>query len=335
MNIFEFLGLPALHRKDSKVTQLVKHYEEVVTKHKENKSWGLQTKKDGVCAITVISDSKVGVFSRTGKAFTSTDNIIESIKKIDFPDGVYFGEWWVPKEIASLEIFSGIVNPNRVKPLNQEKAAIVQQGTMSWFDSVSIEEFMDGASKRSFADRHQDLTDSFEYADSLFGGFCDDIEVLEYATASTDEEINLALKFLVSGGEEGIVICNLEADWLAGHKGWRKMKLVRGVDYDLLCIGWEEGTGKYEGKVANLIFNWKDGKTIKAMLGKGWTHNSAEAMFQAIEYSGMDSVGKHPNDPVGQIFQVYALEESSKGKLRLPKVGEKRFDKTRSDIRST
>jgi ATP-dependent DNA ligase len=140
------------------------------------------------------------------------------------------------------------------------------------------------------------------------------------------------LDFLISGGEEGIVIIDLDANWVAGHKGWRKMKKVRGVDYDLTCIGYEEGTGKYAGKVANLIFNWKDGTTIKCMLGKGWTHDMAEAMFSAIEYSHMPNTGIHPNDPRGSIFQVYALEESSKGKLRLAKVGEKRHDKNKADV---
>lgn len=58
------------------------------------------------------------------------------------------------------------------------------------------------------------------------------------------------------------------------------MKIVRGVSYDLECVGIEEGTGKYKGKVANLIFRWKEGKTVKAMLGKGWTHHDAKQMFE-------------------------------------------------------
>ena len=124
----------------------------------------------------------------------------------------------------------------------------------------------------------------------------------------------------IKKGEEGIVIRDIDAGWEAGHKGWRVMKMVRGVDYDLECIGWEEGEGKYEGKVANLLFKWKGGKTIKAMLGKGWTHMDAQQMFQNTARLK------------GTIFQVYALEESSKGKLRLPKVGELRHDKLESDV---
>jgi len=41
---------------------------------------------------------------------------------------------------------------------------------------------------------------------------------------------------------------------------------------------------------------------------------------------------EHKDSPVGKIFQVYALEESSKGKLRLGKVGERRFDKDEADV---
>jgi len=106
------------------------------------------------------------------------------------------------------------------------------------------------------------------------------------------------------------------------------MKIVKQVSYDLECIGVEEGEGKYKGKVANLIFRWRDGQIIKAMLGEGWTHSGAEDMFenyksdQTFAYSCGLKLG-----PVGKVYKVYALQESSKGKLRLPKVGERRFDK--------
>ena len=98
------------------------------------------------------------------------------------------------------------------------------------------------------------------------------------------------------------------------------MKIVKQVSYDLECIGVEEGEGKYNGKVANLIFRWKAGQTVKAMLGEGWTHDMAEDVF--IYYKASNQLS-----PIGKVYRVYALQESSKGKLRLPKVGERRFDK--------
>ena len=86
--------------------------------------------------------------------------------------------------------------------------------------------------------------------------------------------------------------------------------------------------------MANLVFDWKGGETIKCMLGKGWTHDMAEEMFNVVNYAkgvGMEHY-EHKDSPVGKIFQVYALEESSKGKLRLAKVGEQRFDKHTPDV---
>ena len=139
------------------------------------------------------------------------------------------------------------------------------------------------------------------------------------------EDIDEFLQYWIDLGEEGVIVCDLGADWVAGHKGWRKMKKVRGVDYDLICTGAEEGKGKFQGLVANLFFKWKDGKTIKCSLGKGWTHDMVREMWQDYMIGGT-------GNPIGCIFQVYALEESSKGKLRLPKFGELRHDKVDSDV---
>ena len=314
MNIFQLLGLPEEHRKlSNKVTQLVKHFDEVPESRKRGKTFGVQVKKDGVCALAVVRDHMPIIFSRTGKKFTNTGNLCQHIAEMKLPDGVYMGEMLVPKHIASLEEFSGCVNPNRNKPLSHEFSQIPSLIEMHFFDLVSIESFIEGASQTSFIRRHSNLADRVQFGTKR-------VQVLEYTVYDTVEGIYDAFDFCVSGGEEGIVIRDLDAGWEAGHKGWRVMKLVRGVDYDLVCIGFEEGTGKYEGKVANLIFKWKGGKTIKAMLGKGWTHINAQQMFQ--------NQLRLP----GTIFQVYALEESSKGKLRLPKVGELRHDKEEADV---
>jgi ATP-dependent DNA ligase len=152
-------------------------------------------------------------------------------------------------------------------------------------------------------------------------------DLLPYELINSEDEADKYVKQLIEDEEEGACFKQPEEGWVAGHKGYRIMKKVKGVDYDLKCIGAEEGTGKYKGLVANLFFEWKDGKTIKCMLGKGWTHEDARKMWH--QYNGF----ANPGYPIGEIFQVYALQESSKGKLRIPKVGELRHDKTEPDIK--
>ena len=316
MNVFEFLGLPEEHRKlKNKVTQLVKHWDEVPVSRKDGKDLVVQVKRDGVCALTVVrEDGEVGIFSRTGNRFTNTESLVSHATNVmPIRAGVYMGEMWLPKEIASLEEVSGMTNPNRVNQLDARRAILASTLRMSFFDFIELDEFIEGRSATPYFDRHEKLTYAFVCGGRIF-------DILPYECAPDEAAIEFNLQDQIKKGEEGIVIRDIDAGWEAGHKGWRVMKMVRGVDYDLECIGFEEGEGKYEGKVANLLFKWKGGKTIKAMLGKGWTHMDAQQMFQNTARLK------------GTIFQVYALEESSKGKLRLPKVGELRHDKLESDV---
>ena len=317
MNIFEFLGLPANHRAINKTTQLVKHWDEV-PESRRKKGFAIQTKKDGVCSLTLIHHGHASIWSRTGKRFTNTSNLVTRISRLELPDGVYMGEMCCSS--VSLEVLSGAVNPNRVNPLKDELCLVPCLLEMHFFDLVTVDEFIAGRSFTPFVDRVNNLGVNHLIASAQGRSL---ISIIRYSTADSHEEIANELDHAITNGEEGIVIRDPDADWEAGHKGWRVMKMVRGVDYDLRCIGFEEGKGKYTGKVANLIFGWKDGKTIKCMLGKGYTHSMAASMF-----NDMDT----PNSAVGKIFQVYALEESSKGKLRLPKVGELRHDKGEADV---
>lgn len=326
MNIFQLLGLPADHRKEAKVTQLVKHFDEVTAKHKEGKRFAIQLKEDGVCAITVIRDGMAIIFSRTGRKFTNTGSLCSYLSSLNMRDGVYFGE--MVCSLVSLEVLSGVVNPNRTKPIDPTHAGrkVPTSLRMRFFDLVSIESFVKGTSQTKYQARYNNLVERVGSTSRE-----DTVSVINLIGVADEAQIDTFLDYLVAKGEEGLVVINLDADWEAGHKGWRKMKKVRGCDYDLTCIGYEEGTGKYKNKVANLIFKWKGGETIKCMLGKGWTHAMAEDMFFAIQDGG-STVSVRESIPMGKIFQVYALEESSKGKLRLPKVGEQRHDKGYADV---
>lgn len=312
-NVFEFLGLPANHRKKDKVVQLVKHYNEVPESKKKWPMYG-QVKKDGVYTMLVITANKNGMFSRTGKRYTNVD-YLEYNGMDDVRPGIYIAE--LCNDECSLETLSGMVNPNRVKPLSAEQEELMDSCYLAFHDRIGLEGFITGAYDVPYNIRHK-----------LLSMLLPDHLVLPIYFIEGKATFDTYVEQCIAEGEEGAVIKQMEEGWYAGHKGYRVMKKVRGVDYDLRCIGAEEGTGKYKGKVANLFFKWKNGKEIKCMLGKGWTHDDAEAMWLAdtqYPYSTARS-------PVGKIFQVYALQESSKGKLRLPKVGELRFDKTTTDV---
>ena len=315
-NIFEFLGLSSDHRVKDNVTMKVKHFDEVPSSKKPRRGvYYAQVKKDGIFCHVVKKEGKYGLFSRTGMELTNTDTAIRRLELWGgrMSDGVYMTELCC--EDCFLEALSGIFNPNRVKPLDARQEELKRNSHLYFHDYVTLSDFEKGLSNLDCATRYQQLQSMIPLEFILLNSFLLHIDDLPGMA-----------EYQIDNGEEGIVVKRACEKWEAGHKGYKQMKIVRGVDYDLLCIGVEEGTGKYSGKVANLIFHWRDGKKVKAMLGKGWTHEDAQDMW--VSYTSNDSIG----NPVGKIFQVYALQESSKGVLRLPKVGELRFDKEEADV---
>lgn len=312
-NIFEHLGIE--ERKGNKVTQHVKHYDEVPESRKGFPMYG-QVKKDGVYTMLVLSyGRKPRMFNRTGKLMANCDDLAAQLSNM--PSGVYIGELCCRE--FSLEVLSGIVNPNRTKPVEPGLLDEFRVSRFLWlFDRLSVSDFTEGESCIDWIDRFKSARVAAAHlpVDKPCG-------VLPFQMIHDEKGLEQFAKRHIGIGEEGAVFRPAGdapgTGWVAGHKGFRCMKRVRRVEYDLLCTGVEEGTGKYSGKVANLLFKWGNGQEIKAMLGKGWTHEDAARMWN-------DTASAK-----GRIFQVYGLQDSSKGKIRLPKVGELRHDKDDPD----
>ncbi|WNV56448.1 adenvlation DNA ligase-like protein [Vibrio phage vB_ValA_R15Z] len=327
-NVFEFLGKPADYRPKNKVVQLVKHFAEVNKNYEEGilhkeVSFPMyaQCKRDGVFSMLVVrADGKCGIFGRTGEQLANTENLVsyyEGLVELGLDAGVYFGEMVTDCEYT-LEQLSGVLNPNRTKELETREQQYIKHNLyIAFFDCVSICEFISGHSHRKFKQRY----------DALFQQMTATECVLSIDVVNNIEELMQYADRLIKLGHEGSVF-KQDVEWKAGAKDWHQMKVVRKYEVDLECIGWEEGTGKYKGLVANLLFRYKGGKIVKAMLGKGWTHHDAECMFHEIH--GVPCGFVHP---IGKIFRVYGLQPSSKnGVIRLPKVGDLRFDKTEPDF---
>lgn len=319
-NIWEFLGLPTNHRPKNKIVQLVKHWKEVPESKKQFPYFG-QVKKDGVFAALVVYEGKAAIFGRTGSQLTSCESYLKNYECESYPMFIYFGELGSSYP-CSLEELSGVVNPERVNPLDEKQQAIADGILINYHDWSPLSTFISGKTPHTYEERHCELGYWLEHTPAYK-------DILPF-TVIHDEEARLEFAAAcIAAGEEGAVFKRPDLSWIAGHKGFHQMKEVSQVSYDLLCIGYEEGEGKYAGKVANLIFQWRDGQTIKAMLGKGWTHSDAEQMYKAIK--GTSQFEGRASDPVGRVFKVKGLMDSSKGKIRLPKVAECRIDKFEGD----
>lgn len=310
MNIFEAIGLRSNHREPDRCTMKVKHWDKVPQNKKMNKEYHAQVKHDGIYCHVLKSGSKFKFFSRSGLELSNTGRLERTLlsQQHNADQAIFIAELCCDE--CSLEELSGIFNPNRVEPLTTEQQEHMKDYYLVYHDILTFEEYREGSSKLGYSERYLQLMNVVGSGSGLLIG----------SNLIGSDEVEQYAKYCINLGEEGAVLKTTDGLWKAGYRGADMMKIVKQVSYDLECIGVEEGEGKYKGKVANLIFRWKDGQTVKAMLGEGWTHDMAEDIFNFYQTSNQLS-------PIGKVYKVYALQESSKGKLRLPKVGERRFDK--------
>ena len=327
MNVFEFLGLQKGHRSSSKVVQKVQAFKDANKKKISRYQMG-QRKYDGVYLNMVVTDNLVGLFNRTGKPFTNlTEFLIKINPQLDegHDQRCFFGELCC--DCCSLEELSGMVNPNRTKPLSEKQQERIKHVYVAWFDSVTVAEFIAGYSDTPAQLRYNDMKERL--TPLLYSFVVNSFMCAFGATVMVPLNAASLAESLIGAGHEGAVFKALDGDWKAGRKDYTQTKVVRGCDYDLRIVGTEvgaEGTKRHE-QVTNLIVEWRmfgrpDGELVKIPVdcGKGWTDELRQDAFE------------FPDKYIGKIVHVHALQIGSQGLLRLPKAQEIRIDKEEADL---
>lgn len=287
---------------------LVKHYDDVPDSKKKFPML-VQEKFDGVYCLVVVIDGFTQYFTRTGKIMYMPIaphlGIYSTLR-----DGVYIGELCC--HTITLEELSGLVNPNRVNAWSDSD--VMDFGTYAsvyFHDFITIEELMQGTAKTPYVSRYEMLLSRVAATN-----------VIPAVAVNTEEELREFAQKKINQDKEGICIKQFNEPWVAGHKGFRVMKIVRDLHVDLKCQYVQYGKGKLDGVIAKLGFTYK-GKAFAAGTGAGWTFEKLQKLTEQFKAD--------PNSVVGKIWHVSALQESSKGVLRLPKFNEMRVDKDNSD----
>lgn len=313
--------------------QLVKHLDEVPDSKKQ---WpmALQLKYDGVYTLAVVIDGTAKLYGRTGlKLYWEADSILKerydpmdggAVPNPKLHDGVYVGEFC--NQMYTLGQLSGLLNPNRKKGWGDDDYNnMMGHSDIYMHDYLTFDELLGGHSERNYMERHKLLSELMFKAGLEY-------LVVKYDLVFSPEEAQTKVDEFIGTGEEGGVLKALDADWVAGHKGYRAMKIVRGVSLDLRCVGVLFGKGKRAEQIAALEFEFK-GNKFKADLGKGWTDERRTGLTDQYKNSYLwNADGSSASPIIGKIWEVKALDISSTGKaLRLPKVQRVRWDKEEPD----
>jgi len=232
----------------------------------------IQQKLDGLRANIVVRESSIQVFSRAGKeidvakAFSSFNQLLPTVSS----EFVLDGELVVVDEngdILPRRTGNGIIN-KKVK--SDEELGRIR--FVAW-DIIKFESF---TLKKPTNIKYSDRWEFLQFLSTLN----DKIGLPETQTVEDLEQAGDFFKTMLSKGEEGAIIKNLDSLWEPKRsKNLVKMKVVNSID--MKVTGIVEGQGKCLGKLGALECSSSDGK-VTVSVGSGFSD------IQREEFWGMD-----------------------------------------------
>ena len=237
------------------------------------------TKLDGVRCIAYFNGISVMLMSRNGREFKNYSAIEEELMSLNLPEGtVLDGE-------ITMGHFQDLM---RTISRKEDGVELSQDAMYNIFDMP--------AQDKTLRDRLYDM--------SLLP--IGDKAHLRLVTGNIFDNEEQLLEFYASqlaDGQEGIMVKNL--DGLYEYRrawGWQKMKPEH-TD-DLKIVGYEEGRGKYEGKLGAIICELENGETVH--VGSGFEDEEREKYWQDKE------------NLIGHVAEVKYQEKTRDGSLRFP-----------------
>lgn len=225
-------------------------------KFENNVGFVVQKKSDGgrIC-VSVDFDGNVSYKSRSG-------NELNLFKLFDtdfsrFPGSVFDGELIIrtaegkPDRKASNGIYTKAVRGT----ISKEEAA---KFNIELWDMIPLNEFNAGVGTEGYEARLIKL---------LNIKFSPYVSIVESQKCATLEECFKFYNRMREIGEEGAIIKVADSVWSDGRSK-NAIKLKAEESADLLCIGVEEGSGKYAGMIGNLVCVTSCGK-LKVNPGTG------------------------------------------------------------------
>jgi DNA ligase-1 len=249
----------------------------------------IEKKLDGVRVLAVIHGTTINLYSRNGKPFDNFPQIQESIQRIaKHLTPTYGGRIVLDGEIIG-ESFQALMKQA------QRKSDIQTDGmTYCIFDAMPFDDFERGYWNTQQHKRTGWLLNNrskIETEDCLqvMPGFEVDLD-----TGEGHDQMRRFAEDAVAQGFEGIMIKSLDAPYECKRSSfWMKWKPT--ITVDLNIIGFEEGTGRNEGRLGAIICEGVDNeRNIHVNVGSGLSDSNRDEYWFAR------------NDLLGRVVEVQA-----------------------------
>ena len=265
----------------------------------------IQPKLDGVrvLAHVEISKSKVTYYSRKGLTFSSMEHLTDDCLKMAmaFQGGLVGVSALDESEgkyrdiVLDGEVFGDSFKESISAVRKKDKAAISTKYHL--YDWMFADEFFGVECPRKQITRLKILKSAYNSIDPEL----ERISFVPTFRVSSESEAILKYEKFIDMGFEGAVLKKPNTPYSFRRSyDWMKMKPEESAD--LMIVGYEEGTGKYEGQIGALIVDFNG---VEVNVGSGLS-DALRASLMGERF-------------IGRIIEVEYMEVTEDGSLRHPR----------------
>ena len=239
----------------------------------------LEPKLDGVRVLAVVQGMNVTLYSRNGKVFENFPQIAESIElnRKAFQYGLASGGRFVLDGEVTGESFQKLM-----KQAHRKSDAKTDGMVYNIFDIVPLDDFQRGYWNAQQYKRFELL----DQARNRIGDASDCLRIVSGLEVDLDsaEGHDIMRRYAedcVAEGFEGIMIKAVDAPYVCKRSDyWMKWKPVISVDLEI--VGFEEGTGRNEGRLGAIICEGEDnGRRIRVNVGSGLSDSDRDEYWNS------------------------------------------------------
>ena len=236
----------------------------------------VQLKLDGMRFNAIVQNGKVDFRSRNGKSIDLLGNLEQEFLALAGELPVVFDGELIVREksgvIMNRQKGNGILNKAVKGTISSSEAAQVE--AVIW-DLILLQHFKQGEFKLPYEHRFQ-ILESLEMPWR--------VSLIENIEVASEDEAHHIFEEYFSKGEEGIILKDITKGW-EDKRVKHQVKFKGELECDLMCVDWQEGTGKNVGKLGALVLESSD-KLVKVNVGSGFTDE------QRDKYTMNNTVGK-------------------------------------------
>ena len=249
----------------------------------------IECKLDGVRVLALVTKSHVNLYSRNGKPFDNFPQVAEAIESFRNKMSLTTkGPFVLDGEIVG-ESFQQLM-----RQAHRKSDAKTEGMTYYVFDVIPLADFERGFWNAQQYKRTQIIEDCREIIDAsecvrVMPGLDVDLD-----SAEGHDIMRRFAEDAVTQGYEGIMIKAVDAPYECKRSSfWMKWKPT--ITVDLNIIGFEEGTGRNQGRLGAIICEGVDNeRNIRVNVGSGLTDSNRDEYWDAR------------NDLVGRVVEVQA-----------------------------